>query len=79
MAAIEFPIRLSSPCYCCYEFNVICGESPRHITSLIYQLKDDLQRRIPASIHGAPFVAPTMLRHPEATKDKVEPITLSIA
>jgi len=29
-AIIESPTRPGSLCYCCYEFKVICGESPRH-------------------------------------------------
>jgi len=30
-----FPTRLGTLYYCCYEFNVICGESPRH-TSFVH-------------------------------------------
>ena len=31
-----FPTRLGTHYYCCYEFKVICGESPRHSFGKIY-------------------------------------------
>jgi len=35
VTAIElFSTRLGRLCYYCYEFNIICGESPRHTLNL---------------------------------------------